>query len=181
MEMHSGSDRRVIVGKRHTIKVARANPFRFVQSAYETTRHHGLTGLKRMWDIDADGYQGLKWFLLHGIVANQREARIAKSSRDIVVPVRTLLAGLINVQPSTVGITQNYDQIKSALLDNLDSPGANLPRLGHMLEDTSNFGIYEGKIMFRDGGSYGLERVLSGENGPSGIAKALGSLSVKRD
>lgn len=179
MEFHRGSDRTVIVGKKRTLKIARSNPFRFIQSVYKTYTRHGAKGIKYKLDSeDIDTHHGIKWQLLHGISANQREHRISVTS-ELVVPTRMLLAGIVNIQPTTPDADINYRDASKALTDHLDRPGRDKARLGHMLEDSANFGVYQGAVRFRDGGSYGLERLLCEGQGPN-LKRALGALATRQ-
>lgn len=180
MELHSGSDRHVFIGKSHTIKIARSSPFRFMQSMFETGTHYGIGTVVRHWRaMSADNEKSLKWFLLHGVAANKREARIAQCASEVATPTRALLAGLVAVQPTTSSISVTHRDILRSFCDHLDEPGVNVARLGHSLEKAENFGLHEGVLKFRDAGSLGLERVLIDEGGPETIQQALGSLAAK--
>lgn len=180
MELHSGNDRHVIVGKKRTIKIARSNPGDFIDQVKDTYTRYGFKNLINSWrNVGFDGYTGLKWQLFHGITANRREYRLALKS-DLVVPTRMLLAGIINVQPTTTDVNIETGDVLSQLVDSLEQPGMNIPRLGHMLEDTGNFGVHGGSLKFRDGGSYGLERVLNETAEEPNIKHALGALMLKQ-
>lgn len=178
MELKTGSDRRVVVGDRLTIKIARSNPMNFIKSVRHIGQNYGVRGIARMWRAaDVDGYTGLKWQLFHGVKANRRERSLAKHTA-VVVPTLSLLGGVINVQPTVDDVKVQYSDIIRAFADNLDNPGMNLPRLGHTVEDIGNFGVHDGLVKFRDAGSYGLERVIELGGGVKPVAESLGALSV---
>ncbi len=110
-------------------------------------------------------------------MANRREARLASTS-DAVVPTRSLLGGVVNIQPTTEPIKACGEDVVRTFSNILSNPQYEVSQLGHMLEDAGNFGIHNGTVKFRDGGSSGLERMLKDKAGTESVKKALGALTV---
>lgn len=178
MELISGVDCRVLVGKNYSAKVARSNPKAFLRYASQIRQERGLKSVVDMWRSEsADSFMGMKWHLFHGIVANRRERRLAKSF-DVVTPTRSLLFGLVNIQPTSEELSADEYDISNAFIESFEQPGIAIPRLGHMLENVSNLGVYNGNVLFRGGGERGLDRTLETEDGAESVRRALGILSV---
>lgn len=177
MKIIRGTDRTAIVGERYTVKVARSNPRQALSTALYTKERDGFKGVVSAWrNLSADQHQSLKNFLLHGIVANKRERRLAQDYDSIVAPTRSVLSGLVNVQPTVPHTGFDHAPIHLAFVEQL---GPKVTRLGHMLEDTNNLGVVDGQVMFVDGGSIGLERLMQTQ--PEAIQHALGSLTLQLD
>jgi hypothetical protein len=179
MEMHLGSDRRVFCGDKHTVKIARLSPRGFIEYATYVYKNRGVRGVVKAWKSDTPtSVSGLKWNLLRGIDANRRERRVSRNT-EVIVPTRSLLAGIVNIQPTTSSIGVSGEEVVRLFSDNLSNPHYEVARLGHMLEDSSNFGIHEGVVKFRDGGSTGLENMLAGVDDISSIRRSLGAVTIK--
>lgn len=179
MEIKGGTDRLVLSCNRYTVKVARTNPKNFARNAYQIGHNRGIRAIFKTWQREtADSYSAMKRPLLHGIVANRREKRLARLF-DVVTPTRSLLFGLVNVQPTTADIPDHERVISKAFVEGMKHPGRDIPRLGHMLEESANFGIHEGVVKFRDGGERGLERTLATTDGIEGVTQALGILTAR--
>ena len=174
MEVYKGTDRTALIGRHYTLKVARTNPRGFLQYAQSIRERRGLEGVVNAWKaLSADQHHSLKNFLLHGIVANRRERRVA-THEGIVIPTRSILGGLANFQPTVPGTGLDDRAVHSAFVEQL---GSKVTALGHMLEDTNNIGVDDGRVKFVDGGSRGLERLM--ETNPDAIHRALGSLTLQ--
>lgn len=179
MEIIGGSDRLVISGSRYTAKFARTNPNVFIRNAFQIGRKRGVKAIFTTWRVEtADSFSAMKRPLFHGIVANRREQKLARLF-DVVTPTRSLLFGLVNVQPTTGDLPVHEQDISKAFVEGMKHPGRDIPRLGHMLEESANFGIHEGAVKFRDGGERGLERTLATSDGFEGVTQALGILTAK--
>lgn len=177
MKVHKGVDRTAYVGERYTVKVARSNPKQFLKYAQSVKERTGFKGVVDMWQkYSADQHQSLKNFLLHGVVANRRERRVAGQNNGVVVPTRSLLKGLVNVQPTVAPTGLDEREIHSAFVGQL---GSRVTTLGHMLENPSNLGVLDGQVRFVDGGSRGLEKLTHTQ--PESIEQALGSLTLRLD
>ncbi len=175
MNIYKGTDRTAYVGERYTVKVARSNPRQFLKSAQNTRERSGLKGVVNAWNaLNADQHQSLKNFLLHGVMANRREHRLAKHDGGIVVPTVSTLRGLVNIQRTIPSTGLDHAEIHSAFAEHL---GPKVTALGHMLEDPSNLGVVDGQVRFVDGGSIGLERLTQTHEEPLG--RALGSLALR--
>ena len=175
--MYQGVDRTAFVGERYTVKIARTNIGQFLKSTYRIRETAGFTDVVKMWKAySADQHQSLKNLLLHGIVANQREYRLAKQDTAVVVPTISILKGLVNVQLTASPTNLGSAHVHAAFTEQL---GPEITTLGHMLEDTGNLGIVAGAVVFVDGGSQGLERLM--ETRPDSVARALGSLTMQLD
>jgi len=174
MNIHKGSDRTAYVGERYTVKVARSNPVLFLQEANGIRDAHGLRNLLKVWNIvSVDSHGGLKYMLLHGVMANRRERRIAKEFGSVIVPTLSVL-GLVNIQPSVPTTTLTHMEAHTAFCETL---GPTVTKLGHMLEDTSNLGVHDGQVKFVDGGSVSLEGLMHSQ--AEDIEQALGALTLK--
>ncbi len=86
---------------------------------------------------------------------------------------------MVNIQPTTEDIAVSFEDVIGAFADNMRNPGRDIPRIGHMLEDVGNFGFYHGRVLFRDGGSIGLERTLVDESQRDCVERALGDIATK--
>jgi hypothetical protein len=173
VEIYKGTDRTAFVGSRYTAKFARSNPIRFIKYAHSVEKRSGLKGVLNLWNqFSADQHLSLKNFLAHGVIANRREHRLANNG-EIVIPTRSLFGGLVNIQPTVPDSGLDERTIHSAFVEQL---GPKVTKLGHMLEDTNNMGMFEGRVRFVDGGSRGLESLMQTQ--PQEILQALGSLSV---
>lgn len=177
MELHTGSDRRVICGKKYTVKIARASPKGFLEYGTYIYRQKGLKYLFGVWDREStNSCSGLKWNLLHGVVANRREERLARNYK-LFVPTRSFLAGVLNLQPTTNAVGAKKEELMRTFVKNLQNSSYEVAHLDHIFEDAGNFGVHEGAVKFRDGGSTGLERMLTSEVGTHSVEKALGALT----
>lgn len=179
MERISGTDRHVMIGKRYTAKIARFNSKGFLSYAVARYRKRGFRSVINEWNVEkVDNYKGMKWHLFHGVAANRRERKLAKLF-DVITPTRSILFGLVNLQPTTKDVPVGDKEIGRTFIENMMHPRRDVPGLGHMLEEPANFGIYEGEVKFRDGGSRELERTLEREDGYGSVSKALGALTAK--
>lgn len=173
MDIHKGSDRLAVVGKNYTVKFPLISLANFLQYANDIAKHRGTKSVLETWQKgDKDGYGSLKYMLLHGIMANRREARISKSGA--VTPTKSILGGMANIQRTAQPSNVRFEEIWSAFVDVL---GSRATELGHMIEDPNNLGLIDGHMKFVDGGSAKLERLL--ELQPESIHQALGLLTVR--
>ena len=180
MELYRGTDRYVLVGKKVTVKIARSHPIGFLSYATQVKNRFGLGSIIDRWNYEkADSFtKGMKWRLLHGIVANRREVRLANTF-DVVTPTKGVLFGLVNIQPTTRDLPATEDDISSAFRESFTNEGQSIPRIGHLLEEPANLGIYKGAVQFRDGGERGLDQILTIYDGADEIRSALGLLTKK--
>jgi hypothetical protein len=175
MSTHIGADRIAIVGDKYTIKVARSHPKLFGTTLHSTMERVGVRRAVDDWNkFDSDQLGSFRRMLFHGIAANRREHRIAKRFGQIVVPTMSLLGGIANIQPTSQSVDLDFTDIWRSFTENL---GPKTTKLGHMMEDVNNFGIYENRVMFVDGGSKGLEELL--DTHAADIEKSLGSVGGK--
>lgn len=174
MKLHRGTDRIACVGERYTVKIARSNPLQFFKYAHSIQERRGFRTVIDAWNAStADQHQSLKNLLLHGVIANRRERRLAEEGVDVVIPTASLLGGIINVQPTAPSTSLDEASVHSAFVEKL---GPGVTALGHMLEDPNNLGVHNGSVKFVDGGSHGLERVMQTQ--PEMVEQALGSLAL---
>jgi hypothetical protein len=175
VKIERGEDRTAFIGKELTVKVARWRPAEFRKQLKGDFQRGGAKRVISMWKAMGpdDGYS-MKNFLLHGVVANRRERRLARDYSGVVVPTRSLLGGLVNIQRTAAPTELSHRAIHSSFVDYLDSL-TNI--LGHTTESASNFGISDGAVKLVDGGSRGLETLLRTRRGD--IESALGSVGVK--
>ncbi len=176
MEVAIGTDRIVLKGNNHVIKFPRVSLVKPIKETWHL-KQYGKASVVRSWRLSPQIHQSMQWFLLHGISANRREARLAKIQPEIVAVTRTILGGLVNVQPRLKPPegTDVYDRstVFYAALGAKD-----MARLGHTIESEGNFGVtQEGRVVFTDGGSLGLETLVQ-EQKTSKIVTALAALSL---
>jgi hypothetical protein len=179
MEIFTGDDRVVIAGSKWVTKLPRITfdnirvPIRDTVRCY---KNYGSSAVKQMWLKDSDERTSFRWHLLHGLRANQREEQIAKAHPHIVAATRGFLGGVVNFQPRLrspegLGAYERAGCFYAELGPN------DTPRLGHIIEDEGNFGYgSDGLLVFVDGGSHGLERLLK-EGRNTKIVTALSRLT----
>lgn len=175
MEVYRGTNRTAFVGSKYTAKVARSNPKQFVRYAQSVKERAGFNTVIKSWNAhSANTHQSLKNLLLHGVVANRRERRLAKQNESVVIPTICLLGGLVNIQPTASSTGLEHEAVHSAFVETL---GPRITSLGHMLEDINNIGVIDGQVKFVDGGDRGLEKLM--QTHPVSIQQALGSLAAQ--
>jgi hypothetical protein len=175
MAVYKGKDRMAVVGEKYVVKVARSHPKQFGRSLHQHIERDGIKEALDDWNrFDADQLGGMRRMLLHGIAANKREHRLAERFDRVVVPTATLLGGIVNIQPTAQAVDLDFTEIWGSFVDHL---GYKVTKLGHMMEDTNNFGIYDNRVMFVDGGSDGLEDLL--QTHAHDIEKSLGAVGTK--
>lgn len=157
METLRGKDRTVYVLGSQVYKRPNSEPELAAESLYDAFLHGGVRRIQKLLECDVDVYQSPKYYLFHGVIANRREAVLAKEFPDIVVRTHSIGAGLLNIQPLVSPIPASMSP--HIVFANHMEGGVHL--LGHMIENPSNFGICDdGRVRFVDGGSYGLEKAL---------------------
>lgn len=175
MNVYEGEDRTAFVGKKFTVKVARTHPKQFGKTLHQHMERGGVKEVVDWWNrFDVDQMGSMKRMLLHGIAANRREHRLAERFDRVVVPTVSLLGGVANVQPTTQAPGLGEDDIWGSFVDHL---GPKATKLGHMMENVNNFGIYDNRVVFVDGGSHGLETLL--KTHAHDIEKSLGAVGTK--
>lgn len=175
MAIYKGEDRTAFVGEKFTVKVARSHPKQFGKTLHQHIDRGGFKEAVDWWKrFDVDKMGSMKLMLLHGIAANRREHRLAERFDRVVIPTMSLLGGIANVQPTTQAPDLGEDDIWGSFVDHL---GPKATKLGHMMEDVNNFGIYDSRVVFVDGGSHGLEQLL--QTRADDIEKSLGSVGLK--
>ena len=158
MIVAKGQDRIAIVGESVTVKLPRSNPVQFGNHVRKIVRKKGPAAVIDSWTrYDTDQYGSLKRALLRGVVANQRETRLARNFGQVVIPTVSILGGMANLQPTSQPLELPHREIHGCFVEYL---GPLVTRLGHMLEDPSNLGIYDGMVRFVDGGSRGLGELM---------------------
>lgn len=175
MKTYQGTDRLVIEAGKHVFKVPKSAPQKSVKELHRVYTDYGPEAFKKYFHLGADQWMSPRWFAFHGLVANRRESRISREYPNIVVPTVPFVGGLVNMQDALEQPRVNFREgIWQAFTDEL---GQKVVCLGHMLEKASNFGVTEnGAVMFVDGGSYHLERMLR-EGHYKGILGALSTIS----
>lgn len=180
MRTRKGTDRIALVGERYTFKLARSNPWLFLKVAKETESSFRQSKARGMELDELKKYRsvilqhGLSQHLLRGVIANKRERRLAEAG-GVVLPTISLPGSLVNVQPTAQGTGLDFHAVHSIFADYL---GPEVTKLGHMLEDTDNLGVINDHVVFVDGGSQGLERLMQSHE--DSIRQALGALSLIR-
>ncbi len=86
----------------------------------------------------------------------------------------SLLGGLVNVQPTLSSTGLDYGTTRAAFVEQLDPA---VTALDYMLENSSNIGVFDGKVTFTDGGDAGIESLMQTQ--PDAIRQALGSLTLR--
>ena len=173
MEIYRGTDRTAVVGARYTAKIARLHPRKFLRDASHIREQDGVTGVLHSWKaLTVDQHQSLKSYLMHGIVANRRERRLATPG-GLIIPTRSLFGGLINIQPTVPVIELDHRTVHFTFLDQL---GTRTNKIIHLLEHTDNFGVFDSQVRFIDGGSIGLEELMQKQ--PTSVERALGELTT---
>lgn len=174
MEVLRGTDRLVIPVGKNVFKLPRAS----VSRAFETTVDaygFGMKAVCRQWGRGPDIYQSPQWFLLHGVVANRREAALASDFPDIVIRTRMLGGGVLNVQPRAERINLSSYDVADIFAAHMKGKVA---FIGHMVENASNFGMCDdGQVRFLDGGSDNLENVLRNRGEYQRVGAALQELT----
>ncbi len=158
MEIIRGTDRLVIPLGGYVLKLPRSSVSHAIKTTIDAYERIGIDAVRRVWGLDDDAYQSPRWYLLHGMMANRREASLAKEFPDIVLRTRMFGGGALNVQPQVEAINLSSDEVAHTFAAHL---GRKTAFLGHMIENPSNFGICgDGSVRFVDGGSSNLESVL---------------------
>jgi hypothetical protein len=172
-ELHKGTDRLAIVGEKRTVKLPVINLFTFIKQSREQAGRNGVGSVIHDLRTYRSDQMGLRRLLLRGVFENKRESRLARDYPKVVAPTRTVL-GLCNIQPTLKPVTSSENEIWSAFVDELNGMA---PVLGHMMEDTSNLGkMPDGNVVFVDGGSRGIGRLLPDKQ--TQIVNALSSIAV---
>lgn len=182
VETRKGTDRRVVVVGDKAFKFPRVDIAGASYSSRQSYKAYGLRdGPIRVWNSGNTDVPGtIKHELLHGVVANLREARLAKLYPDIVLATRGLVGGLVNVQPQVETVNLSHKDVWKPFSERLG--GELAPRLGHDLENASNLGITASGIRFVDGGNSGLEVLLHEKGMQHEISQALKDvMEVYRD
>lgn len=179
MEIFTGTDRIVITGDKRVAKFPRVKKSDILIPVKDTLhyfREYGWAAVRQMWSLDSDMEGTFRQHLLHGLRANQREARIAKTYPYVVLATRSFLGGIVNVQAKTEHPSARSVRDRAGIFYT-QLGGRDTPRLGHMIEDEHNFGYdFERRLTFVDGGSHGLETLLN-EGRYSKIVTALANLT----
>ena len=174
MRVYKGVDRIAFVGDKTTVKVARTNPVAFGKEVRHKFGRGGVKEVAGAWTgLTADMHHSLKNLLLHGIVANRREDRLATTS-EAIVPTQSYLGGILNIQRTVDPVGLTFEDIYGSFAEHL---GPRVTKIGHMLENPSNVGISDGQARFVDGGSIGLERLL--EIMPDDVMQSLHEITAK--
>ena len=158
MIVKKGEDRIAFVGEKLTFKLAKTSPRRAGERMKHIFKKQGLRGLLNEWvRYGADDHHTLPNHLLHGVVANRRERRLAREFGEVVVPTISILGGIANMQRTAEPTELSHREIHRSFAENL---GTLVVGLGHMLENTTNLGVNDGRVKFVDGGSRRLEGLM---------------------
>lgn len=169
----SGNDRIVFVGRNHVAKIPRVSPIKFSKEATGALQYGGLKYAIDYLRHYKPDQMGLQRWILRGRYENMREHRLAATYPEVIAPTRTVL-GLCNIQPKLSPLALNANAIWSTFVQEL---GGQTPVLGHMMEDATNFGKdNQGNVLFVDGGSRGLDRLLPEKQ--VAITKALARVAL---
>lgn len=157
----------VVVGESTTAKIARSRPRVAIQNAVHSLSRGGLKQLTKELRYGEEQVASIQHHLRLGQAPNLREARLAKLYPDLVVPTRTLLGGMVALQPTVtttdrVGIEDPFPYFEKVF------PG-NGARIGHTLETPKNFGVHDGKVKFVDAGEFGIEEKMHDPEWRTGI------------
>ena len=159
MEVIRGTDRLVVPVGEYVLKFPRASVSLAITDILDGYEQAKFPGVRMKWEIAADAQLSPKWFLLHGLIANNREARLAKAFPKIVLQTRSLLGGLLNIQPQVEPVSLSGDDIADVFVERVGV--LTTITLGHMVKHPENFGVCDdGNVRFVDGGSSGLEKSL---------------------
>lgn len=170
MEVLRGSDRIVIPAGDQVFKLPRFSARDALSTTFDASRY-GLKGVRRYWGMDADTHQSPRWFLLHGVRANQREAVLAHDFPKIVINTLMLGGGALNIQPRAEQLNITSEDMARIFAEHLSGRVA---FIGHMIDNPSNFGICDdGHVRIVDGGSIKLEDMLRNRGEYQRIGAAL--------
>lgn len=107
------------------------------------------------------------FFGIQGIGANRREAESWKVLREIVVPTRSFFGGIIAVQPTTEDVPvlgkdvfARDNVIRKVMWKAIDERKIRQAGATHTLSNVKNFGMLDGRILFRDFGAPGIPELL---------------------
>jgi hypothetical protein len=175
--VHKGEDRIALVGETSTLKVARVDAGRCLDSAHLAWKRGGLPRLQHEWaSLPVDQHQSMQYYMFRGVTANRTEAQLASEYPDAIIPTTALLGGLANLQPTVETIEPDNLEIHRLFIDLLGQRAVKL-HLGHTLEpEKYNLGRHNGRVKFIDAGSDGLRHLLSAE--PDKIHQALELVSA---
>lgn len=175
MKIYHGSDRVVLPVSDYVLKFPKASAEVPIKESIGYYKMGGMEALGKMWQLSPDVYQSAQWFLLHGVVANRREARLATAHPRVVEQTHMLGMGAVNIQRRLQQIELDGLDVAKLFSRHLDGrPWI----IGHMIENPTNFGIsQDGNVRFTDGGSDGLEQALEDSKVRSQIVSALDELT----
>ena len=174
MEIIRGTDRVVVPMGDQVFKLPQFSARHALSATIDASRY-GQKGVRRYWGMNADMYQSPQWFLLHGVVANRREAGLARDFPDIVIRTRMLGGGVLNVQPRAERLDLSSHDVADIFAAHMRGKVA---FVGHMVENASNFGMCDdGQVRFLDGGSDKLENVLRDRGEYQRVGAALQELT----
>lgn len=173
--VHEGADRIALVGEASTLKVARADVGKCLDSVQLAWSRGKFLQLQREWtSFSVNQHQSMKYFIFRGIKANRTEARLASQHPDAVIPTMTILGGLANIQPTVEVAEPNNLEVHRLFIDQLGQRAVKL-HLDHTLEpEKHNLGWHNGQVKFIDAGSDGLDHLLSTKS--AAILSVLGAL-----
>jgi len=158
MEIRKGTTRIAFVDEGSTVKVPRPT---LIYKGFQSLTRLLMDSRPVFWKI-VQGNEHCTCsplFNLQGLFANQREGRHWHELRDIVVPTRSLLGGLLAIQPTTADIAFSKGEPWNAMSERLyeeifDANGQ------HTLQNPRNYGMHEGKVRIRDFGGLGIPQLL---------------------
>jgi len=174
VEVRKGSDRTVLLSENYAIKLPVINAGSSIRTAYGMYDRFGAGAPIKMWRRECgESPGGIKGGLMHGLIANWREARLAQQFPEVVVATKSI-ASVINVQPRLDTLALPVDDVMKVFSRNLKVRAA---MLGHMMDDVTNFGVTDDGVRFLDGGGSGLEQLLGREGKGGNIVAALNELT----
>ena len=152
LQLREGTSRIAVVQEEKTVKMP--YPDRTWRAIFNTMFATSATPL--YWDEDA-AWETSYVADTRGWRANQNEAAYAKQLAGMVTPTRSLAWGLFAIQDTTAdtGLT---DEICTAVTD--ARLGDAVYKAVHTFDQAANYGVLDGKVVFRDFGDPGAPECL---------------------
>jgi len=165
MRVHEGYSRTAYVGRRFTFKVANfspANCARTIKS--ETKKYFTKTVEYELKELGLKHYLGQVYHFFHGTMlegafSNLWEFYGSLKFRDIVVPTRFSLFGIINIMDTAQEIGDFSEEETDAIINCFDHK--DIKYIEHTVIMARNYGVHKGKLKLLDCGSRVTIKALS--------------------
>ena len=154
MERIKGSSRTVYVDEKVAFKIPHYEFLKDLPSSLRRIFTNQDSNILRswIWEISYVGHIFGK-----GVYANLIEAFMGLVAKEVVVPTRLSLAGLLNVQEKAEQAKITSDDIENTMKVYLDNePLSDM----HGYLDPDNYGIHDGKMKMIDCGSLAVAKII---------------------